>query len=1044
MKRGNKQPEPSALCRVVFCWLAVATAQAQTGPTITQQPLDQAIVVGGNVTFCIGVSGTGPFTYQWRFNGAILPNIITTVAGSGAYASPGDNGPATNASLTSPYGVTLDPFGNLYIADMGNNRIRKVDTNGVITTVAGTGPFYPGSGGYSGDGGPATNAMLNLPSSVAIDSAGNLIIGDTFNQRIRKVDTNGGITTVAGNGIAGYSGDNGPATNASLAYPDCTAPDAFGNLFIADSLNNIVRKVATNGIITTVGGNGVQAFAGDGGPATAASMDEPAGVALDQSGNLFIGDWGNDRIRKINARGMITTVAGNGNGSPEEGSYSGDGGPATNAGLYYPFGVAFDQSGNLYIGDSNNNRVRKVDTNGVITTVAGNGTYGYSGDGGAAGNASLSFPFGVFVDATGNIFVADSYNNRVREVPVQGPTLHLSNLASTNAGSYDVVVTSPYGSITSSVATLTILLPPGITTQPRSLIVGVGSNATLTVSNNGTAPFGYQWIFNTAPLPNQTNSALTIQAVDPTNAGSYQVVVTNLYGSATSSIVTLTVAFPPTVTNDPSSQTIVAGSAVRFSVGMSGTGPFTYHWRFNGTNLPIGVISTIAGSGSGGYSGDGGPATNAKLSGPVAVALDALGNLFIADSINNRIRKVGVNGVITTVAGTGSRAYSGDGGLATNAALATPSALAVDIFGNVFFADEGNNRIRKVDPSGVITTVAGIGPAYPVPGGYGGDGGLATNAALYHPMGVSLDLVGNLLIADTSNNRIREVGAAGVITTLAGNGTAGVVGDAGTATNAELRGPRAVAADPYSNLFIADTGNNKIRKVDADGIITTVAGTGIPGFLGNGSPATNAWLNSPGCVVADGAGNLIIADSANYLVRMVETNGIISTIAGGRFGVLGDGGPATNASLANPSGVASDQSGNLIIADNSNNRVRKVFLYLNEADPTRLAFQNITSANAGSYDVVVTSAYGSTTSTVATVTVVLPPLNASLTAGQGIQLQFSGSANTSYVLQAATNLMPPVDWQPLVTNAADTNGNWIFADTNTAANTARFYRLASP
>ena len=422
-----------------------------------------AVTVGSNVSVAVSVAGTGPFRYQWQLNGSDLPNgIITTVAGdgptypaTGSYS--GDGGAATNADLYGPYGLAVDAAGNIFIADSGNSRVRKVGINGIIVTVAGNGTY-----GYSGDGGPATHAELWEPFGVALDATGNLFLSDLLNQNIRKVGTNGIITTVAGNGTAGYSGDGGAATNAELHWPEGVAVDASGNLFIADAGNQRIRKVGTNGIITTVAGNGTYGFSGDGGAATNAQLDNPVAVAVDAAGDLFISDSGNQRIRKVGTNRIITTVAGDG----YAGNY-GDGGEATNAYLADPAGVAMDVTGNVFIGDTYNNRIRRVGENGIITTVAGNGTAGYSGDGGTATNAELYYPEGVAVDATGNLFIADYYNNRIRKVAIQGPTLVLNDVGLGNAGAYDVVVSSPYGSITSSVVNLTIITVPVVLSAPQ-------------------------------------------------------------------------------------------------------------------------------------------------------------------------------------------------------------------------------------------------------------------------------------------------------------------------------------------------------------------------------------------------------------------------------------------------------------------------------------------------------------------------------------------------------------------------------------------------
>jgi sugar lactone lactonase YvrE len=299
----------------------------------------------------------------------------------------------------------VDVVGNLYIADTGNYRVREVAANGIISTVAGGGSI-----GYSGDGGPATSAGLNYPYGVAVDVAGNLYIADFFNSRVRKVATNGTISTVAGGG-GSYPGDGGPATNAVLGNVTGVAVDVAGNLYIADPDNNRIRKVAANGTISTVAGNGTLGYSGDGGPATSAQLWSPDGVAVDVAGNLYIADGNNNRIRKVATNGMISTVAGNGSLG-----YSGDGGPATSAQMDFPWGLAVDSVGNLYIADGNNNRIRKVATNGTISTVAGNGSYGYSGDGGPATSAELSGAYGVALDAAGNLYIADTYNCRIRKV----------------------------------------------------------------------------------------------------------------------------------------------------------------------------------------------------------------------------------------------------------------------------------------------------------------------------------------------------------------------------------------------------------------------------------------------------------------------------------------------------------------------------------------------------------------------------------------------------------------------------------------------------
>jgi RHS repeat-associated protein len=337
-------------------------------------------------------------------------SVINTIAGNGTAGYSGNGGPATTAKLNITNGVAVDATGNIYIADSNNNRIRKVDTNGIITTVAGDGGYY-----YDGDGGGAIYHSINSPGQIAVDAAGNIYIAE-YN-RIRKVDTNGIITTVAGNGSYRYSGDGGPATAAGI-HTEGVAVDAAGNLYISDNYNNRIRKVDTNGIITTVAGNGVDGYGGDGGLATAAKLRRPTGVAVDAAGNIYICDNWNYRIRKVDTSGIITTVAGNG-----VDGYGGDGGPATAAKLSLPDGVAVDAAGNIYIADQWNQRIRKVDTRGIITTIAGNGVDGYGGDGGPATTAKLCYPSKVAVDTAGNIYIADHCNDRIRKVASPVPQL---------------------------------------------------------------------------------------------------------------------------------------------------------------------------------------------------------------------------------------------------------------------------------------------------------------------------------------------------------------------------------------------------------------------------------------------------------------------------------------------------------------------------------------------------------------------------------------------------------------------------------------------
>ena len=332
--------------------------------------------------------------------------IITTVAGNGLLSNTGDGGLATAAQINYPIGGVFDKQGNFYFATSSTgNTVRKITPDGYISTVAGT-----GESGFSGDNGLATSAKLKGPHAVAIDSLGNIYIADAGNNRVRKVNVSDGtITTVAGNGVAAYSGDGGAATTAGILSPLGICIDKVGNLYVGEHVNGRVRKINTSGIITTVVGTATLYNSAGGGLADTTAIVGATGLCIDEAGNLYVANW-HSRVYKVNTSGIITTVVGTG-----ESGYSGDGGLATNA-KTVPYAIAVDRTGNLYIAEYNHNRIRIVNSAGIITTIAGNGVSGFTGDGGDAVNAQIYFPAGVAVDTCNNLYISDNRNHRIRKI----------------------------------------------------------------------------------------------------------------------------------------------------------------------------------------------------------------------------------------------------------------------------------------------------------------------------------------------------------------------------------------------------------------------------------------------------------------------------------------------------------------------------------------------------------------------------------------------------------------------------------------------------
>jgi len=713
---------------------------------------------------------------------------LTLVAGNSRAGYSGDGGQAVSAQLNSPVGVALDSAGNLYISDALNNVVRMVSTTGIISTFAGSGVQ-----GYTGDGGPATSARFFRPSGIAVDASGNVYIADRQNHAVRKVTTDGNINTLAGNRVLsfGYSGNGGPANQAQLTRPTDVCVDSKGNVYIADYGNYVIRQVTTDGNINTYAGNNTESFAGDGGVATSASLDLPFGVAVDSSGNLYISTVSDNRIRKVTAgtsgTGTISTIAGNGTDG-----FGGDGSAATSAMFSTVQGVAVDPSGNIYAADSTNLRIRKV-AGSNISTVAGNGILSYSGDGASATKAQLNGPTAVAQDASGNTYIADTLNNVVRQVTAAG-------VISTFAGTGTAGFAGDGGAANKA----QLNSPQGVTVDSAGnvYIADSGNHRVRVVSTNG-------------------NISTFAGNGSPGNSGD---------GAAASGA---SFYLPVGLATDKSGNLYITDYQVGVvrRVASSGT------------------ITTVAGIGASGYSGDGGPAAKAQLNGPAAVALDASGNLYIAETNNNTVRMVSTSGIISTIAGTGANGYSGEGVLAINALLSSPTGIAVDSNGNVFVSQYGN-RIGLISPAdGTLNTIAGDGNP-----GYIGDGGPAIVGEFDSPSGMSMDAAGNLYVADSVNNAVRLLTRAAATISVSGVGN-GASNQAGAISPGEVVivygsgiGPTTLAP-----LTLANPGQ-----------VATATGGSRVLFNGIPAPMLYAWSSQVSAVVPFGVSGSTVRIVAQY------------------------------------------------------------------------------------------------------------------------------------------------------------------------------------
>ena len=692
---------------------------------------------------------------------------------------------------------------------------------GTLTTIAGV--------GYT-DGIPAKEADAGWPMGVARRPDGDLVVVDYQAHRIWRIDTEGILHTLAGTGIAGNSGDGGPASQARLRNPHDLFQDAQGNLYFSDLGNYTIRRIDYHsGIIERVAGSGKRGRGGDGGPATEAELDCTCGIAVDAQGNIFLTDEWAGNVRRIHAKtGIIETIAGQnarhypseqGASRPAAGpglslmGYHGDGGPASQAAFYHPEHLALDSQENLYICDNSNDRIRKIDRQtGIITTVLGNGQRASNGDGGPATEASTLMPDAICLDGHDNLYVGEKYGFRVRKIDAQ----------------------------TGFVTTLVGTGEPGFGEEglPGSQTTCNSCEAGIWADDDGSVYWG--------------DCSGRTRRYD----GLTGIVTTVLGGTSVHDGETADKAFlngPGGLSLSPNGQLYIAD---------------VWNQRIRALDLTNGIMRTVAGNGARAYGGDNGPATAAYLGNPHDVSVDSHGRAVIADSRHGHVRRIDLDGIIRNIAGAAFQWDKGDGGPANCACLMNVFCVAHDANDNIYIGDAQAGRIRRVDrETGIINTVAGCGMP-----GYSGDNGPAIQAKIGAPTALRFDAAGNLYFSDANYHVIRKVDMSGIITTIAGNGTPGFSPDNTAALQANLNTPSGLAVTPAGQIYFSDALNHRVRRINADGCLTTVAGSDTPGDAGDNGPGTTAQLNEPHGLCLWGNDRLFISDRDNNRIKVLKLN----------------------------------------------------------------------------------------------------------------------------------------------------------------------------
>jgi len=617
--------------------------------------------------------------------------------------------------------------------------------------------------------------------------------------------------------------------------------DGQGNLYVADQDNQTIRKIDSNNNVTTIAGQvGVEGSAD--GQGTNASFYYPSGITSDGQGNLYVTDQDNQTIRKIDSNNNVTTIAG------QVGNTGSANGQGTNATFSGPNGITADGQGNLYVVDQDNSTIRKIDSNNNVTTIAGRAGYQFQGSADGQGtNASFSVPAGITADGQGNLYVVDQNNFTIRKIDS-------NNNVTTIAGQLGISGSAD----------------------------GQGTNASFNYPNSITRD-GQGNLYVTDP------SNQTIRKIDSNNNVTTIAGQVGNQGSANGQGTNATFYYPTGITSDSQGNLYV-------------TDLYNETIRKVDSNY---TVTTIAGQVGLQGSSDG-PAANVDWFITPAITVDGQGNLFVADNVNNDILKIGTNDSVTTIAGQVGNAGSANG-QGTNASFNTPNGITVDSKGNLYVADSGNDTIRKIGSNNNVTTIAGQA------GISGRANGQGTNATFYYPIGITSDGKGNLYVTDLYNDIIRKIDSSNNVTTIAGQ--AGISGRAnGQGTNATFYYPTGITSDGKGNLYVTDLYNDTIRKIDSSNNVTTIAGHARTRGSADGQ-GTNATFALPAGITSDSQGNLYVADQHNDTIRKIDTNLNVTTLSG-QAGVSGSAdGQGTNATFDHPTGITVDSKGNFYLSD---------------------------------------------------------------------------------------------------------------------------------